>query len=157
MLIAPILRYYQPKLLTMVKINASNGVIASILSQQDLQSQLQHLIAYFFKTMQLAQLNYDIYNKEMLAIILAFEQQRAKLKRIQINNPFLVYSDYKALEYFIITKKLLARQAYQAKYLSRFYFKLIYRARKSNKRVDALSKKYKDVKEQGKVIKEYKT
>jgi hypothetical protein len=41
--------------------------------------------------------------------------------------------------------------------LSRFYFKLIYRARKSNKRADALSKKHKDIKEQSKVIKEYKT
>jgi hypothetical protein len=33
----------------------------------------------------------------------------------------------------------------------------MYRARKANKRANALSKKYKDVKEQGKVIKEYKT
>jgi hypothetical protein len=41
--------------------------------------------------------------------------------------------------------------------LSRFYFKLIYRAKKSNKQANALSKKYKDIKEQGKVIKEYKT
>jgi hypothetical protein len=48
----------------------------------------------------------------MLAIILAFKQWRAKLERIQTNNPFLVYSNYKALEYFIITKKLLVRQAY---------------------------------------------
>ena len=93
----------------------------------------------------------------MLAIILAFEQWRAKLEGIQTNNPFLVYSDYKALKYFIITKKLLARQACWAEYLSRFHFKLIYRARKSNKRANALSKKHKDVKEQGKVIKEYKT
>ena len=107
--------------------------------------------------MQLAQLNYNIYDKEMLAIILAFEQWRAKLEGIQIDDPFLVYSNYKALEYFITTKKLLARQARQAEYLSRFYFKLIYRAKKSNKRADALSKKHEDVKEQGKVIKEYKT
>jgi hypothetical protein len=41
--------------------------------------------------------------------------------------------------------------------LSRFYFKLIYRVRKSNKRANALSKKYKDVKEQGRVIEEYRT
>ena len=93
----------------------------------------------------------------MLAIILAFEQQQAKLEGIQIDNPFLVYLNCKALEYFITTKKLLARQAYQAKYLSRFYFKLIYKAKKSNKQVTALSKKYEDIKEQGKVIKEYKT
>jgi hypothetical protein len=45
----------------------------------------------------------------MLAIILAFEQWRVKLEGIQINDPFLVYLDYKALEYFITTKKLFAR------------------------------------------------
>jgi len=32
--------------------------------------------------MQLAQLNYDIYDKEMLAIILAFKQWRAELEGI---------------------------------------------------------------------------
>jgi hypothetical protein len=46
----------------------------------------------------------------MLAIILAFEQWQAKLERLQAN-PFAVYSDYKALEYFITIKKLFARQA----------------------------------------------
>ena len=55
------------------------------------------------------------------------------------------------------TKKLFAQQARWAEYLSRFYFKLMYKARKSNKRADALSKKYKDVKEQSKVIEKYKT
>jgi hypothetical protein len=55
------------------------------------------------------------------------------------------------------TKKLLARQARWAEYLSRFYFKLMYRARKANKRADALSKKHEDVKEQGKVMEEYRT
>ena len=44
----------------------------------------------------------------MLAIILAFEQWQAKLEGLQAN-PFSVYSDYKALKYFITTKKLFAR------------------------------------------------
>ena len=81
----------------------------------------------------------------MLAIILALEEWHAKLERLQAN-PFSVYSDYKALKYFITTKKLFARQAYQAEYLSRFHFKLIYCIRKANKQADALSRKYKDVK-----------
>jgi hypothetical protein len=33
----------------------------------------------------------------------------------------------------------------------------MYRARKSNKQANALSKKHKDIKEQGRVIEEYKT
>ena len=71
---------------------------------------LQHFIAYFSKTIQQAQLNYNIYNKEMLAITLAFEEQHTKLEGLQFN-PFIVYLDYKALEYFITIKKLFAQQA----------------------------------------------
>jgi hypothetical protein len=44
----------------------------------------------------------------MLAIILAFEQWQAKLEGLQAD-PFSVYLDYKALKYFITTKKLSIR------------------------------------------------
>jgi hypothetical protein len=81
----------------------------------------------------------------MLAIILALEDWRAELEGLQAD-PFSVYSDHKALEYFITTKKLSARQARWAEYLSRFHFKLMYRIGKANERADALSKKHKDVK-----------
>ena len=58
-----------------------------------------------------AECNYPIYNKELLAIIKAFKEWRAYLEGLQREEPFLVYSDYQALEYFITTKKLSARQA----------------------------------------------
>jgi hypothetical protein len=69
----------------------------------------------------------------------------------------MIYSDYRALEYFITTKKLLVRQAYWVEYLSRYYFKLIYRAGKSNEWADALNRKYEDVTAQDKVIAAYRT
>jgi hypothetical protein len=52
----------------MVETNAFNGVIAGVLSQQHTNKQW-YLIAYFFKTMALAECNYDIHDKEMLAIV----------------------------------------------------------------------------------------
>ena len=55
------------------------------------------------------ELNYDIYNKEILAIILALQEWRAWLEGLQIVEPFQVYSDYQALKYFMTTKKLSAR------------------------------------------------
>ena len=58
-----------------------------------------------------AQLNYDIHDKEMLAIILALKEWRAELEGLQ-SDPFVVYSDYRALEYFMTIKKLFVRQAY---------------------------------------------
>ena len=51
--------------------DASNRVVGAVLSQQSRESELWHPIAYFSKTIQAAELNYDIHNKEMLAIVLA--------------------------------------------------------------------------------------
>jgi hypothetical protein len=52
----------------MLEIDASNGVIAGILSQLYLNSEW-HLVAYFSKTIAPAKCNYKIYNKEILTII----------------------------------------------------------------------------------------
>jgi hypothetical protein len=50
------------------------------------------------------------------------------------------------------TKKLSARQARWAEYLSRYYFKLAYRASKSNERADAFSRKLEDTAAQDRAI-----
>jgi len=51
-----------------------------------------------------AECNYEIYDKEMLAIIRLLSQWRVELQgtgfRVQI------YTDHKALEYFMTTKQL---------------------------------------------------
>jgi hypothetical protein len=56
-----------------------------------------------------AEYNYEIHDKEILAIIRSLDQWRPELqgtvKRIQI------FTDHKALEYFMTTKKLTGRQA----------------------------------------------
>ena len=124
MLEAPILRFFDYELPTMVEADSSDGVVAGVLSQQDLRTGLWHPVAFFSKTMQPAELNYDIHDKEMLAIVLSLSEWQAELEGLQ--TPFLVYSDHRTLEYFMTTKKLSARQARWAKYLSHFHFKLAY-------------------------------
>ena len=57
----------------------------------------------------LAETNYPIHNKEMLAIIRALEAWRPELEGTPTY--IQIVSDYKALEYFIITKALTGRQA----------------------------------------------
>jgi len=153
---APVLRYYSPELPTMVETDASNGVLAGLLSQEDPESKLWHPVAFFSKTMVPAELNYDIHDKEMLAIIRAFEEWRAELEGLQVT-PFQVYSDHRALEYFMTTKKLSARQARWAEFLSQYDFKLMYREGKANARADALSRMENDVREQDKVMAEQRT
>jgi hypothetical protein len=110
MLEAPILRYYDYGRPTAVETDTSNGVVAGIFFQQNPRTALWHLVAYFLKTMQPAELNYDIHDKEMLAIILSLGEWRAELEGLQ-EALFMVYLNHRALEYFMTIKKLFARQA----------------------------------------------
>ena len=57
----------------MLKADASNKAAASVFLQQNLDLKIWHFIAFFTKTIQAAELNYNIYNKEMLAIIRALD------------------------------------------------------------------------------------
>jgi hypothetical protein len=84
-----------------VKTNAFNRVIAGVLSQQHTDEQW-YLIAYFFKTITPAKCNYGIHNKEMLAIVRSLDQWRPELKSTA--KKIQIFTNYKALKYFIITK-----------------------------------------------------
>jgi hypothetical protein len=42
-----------------------------------------HFFAFYFRKMSLAELNYDIYDKEFLAIVAAFQEWRVYLKRFK--------------------------------------------------------------------------
>ena len=53
-------------------------------------------------------------------------------------------SDHKALEYFITTKALTARQARWAEILSQYNFQIIYKPRATN-RADALTHRKQDL------------
>ena len=55
-------------------------------------------------------MNYLIHNKEILAIVQAFEHWQAELEGTDYLVEVLI--DYKVLEYFISTKALSARQAH---------------------------------------------
>ena len=157
MLTAPVLQHYQPDRLTMVETDASDGVVGAVGSQQDPETKFWHPIAYFSKTMAPAELNYDIHDKEMLAVILAFKEWRAWLQGLQTDQPVLLYSDHRALEVFMTTKKLSARQARWAELLSQYHFTLCYRAGTANQRADALSRMEEDVSNQAVVTEKHRT
>ena len=87
--------------MSVVEANLSNYVTKGILSQYNKDGVLYPII-YFLKRLSLAECNYKIYNKELLAIIRYFKQWRPKLE----GAGFLikVFSDYKNLQYFMIIK-----------------------------------------------------
>ena len=70
---ALVLSHYHVDRETMLKTDASNGVVAAIASQQAPDGHW-HPFAYFSKTMAPAEYNYKIHDKEILAIIHAFKQ-----------------------------------------------------------------------------------
>ena len=123
------------KLLT-VKSDSSDCVTEGVLSQSDSQGVL-HPVTYFSTRMAPAECNYDIYDKELLAIIRAFEEWRPELKGAA--EQVQVITDHKNLEYFMITKQLSCRQAHWSEFLSRFNFAIQYCSGKLNNRADALT------------------
>ena len=86
-----------------------------------------------------AECNYDIYNKELLAIVRAFEVWRPELEGHP--SPIRVKSDHKNLVYFAKSKLLNCRQARWSEFLSRFAFEIEYTPGSMNSRADALSRR----------------
>ena len=127
---ALLLAYYDLDSQCMLETDTSDTVVVVVFSQKGLDREW-HLVGYFSKTMALAETNYLIYNKEMLAIIKSLQYWRAELEGTK--DHIKVVTDYKALEYFMSSKLLLARQACQAEILSWYHFKIIYKSGKSNK------------------------
>ena len=138
----------------MLELDASDGVVAGIFSQLGLDQQW-HPIAYFSKTMNSAECNYEIHDKEMLAIVRALEQWRAELEGLE--SEIQILTDHRALEYFMTKRQLTARQARWAEILSRFNFRITYRPGKQNQRADALTRREQDVNDQAKATAESRT
>ena len=69
--------------------------------------------------------NYEIHNKEMLAIIHVLEVWRHFLEGATY--PVEIWTDYKNLEYFMMAKKLNHHQARWSLHLARFDFLLHHR------------------------------
>ena len=83
--------------------------------------------------------NYEIHDKEMLAVIYCLEAWRHFLERSQ--NKSKVWTDHKNLEYFMTNQKLNRRQARWALYLSRFDFVLKHISGSKMGKADGLSRR----------------
>ena len=77
-------------------------------------------MAYYSKSLNAVEQNYEIHDKEMLAIIRALEDWHHFLEGAQ--HKFKIWTDHKNLEYFMSAKKLNCRQAQWSLYLSWFNF-----------------------------------
>jgi len=122
-----------------IEADSSDFTSGAVLSQQLPREEKWHPVAFYSKSLSLVERNYEIHDKEMLAIIRALEEWRHFLEGAQ--HPVEIWMDHKNLEYFMMTKKLNRRQARWSLYLACFDFKLTYRPGHSIGKPDALSQR----------------
>src|SRR6202030_4659895 len=83
--------------------------------------------------------NYEIYDCELLAIMLALEEFRRYL--ISAHEPFEIWSDHMNLQYFKLPQKLNHRQARWLTELQDFHFTIHHLPGSANSRADLLSRR----------------
>ncbi|QRV92223.1 Transposon Ty3-G Gag-Pol polyprotein [Ceratobasidium sp. AG-Ba] len=118
--------------------DASDFATGAILLQFSEDDRL-HPVAFLSKAMTPAERNYNIYHKELLAIVKALKEWRHLLEGTAL--PVQIITDHKNLEPFKVSKDLRGRLARWAGFLSEFNFQLKYRPGKTNGKADILSRK----------------
>ncbi len=134
---APILVHPDPDKAFVVEVDASKTGVGAVLSQQLGTPAKLHPCVFFSRKLSPAEKNYDIGNRELLPIKLALEEWRHWLAGAQ--EPFVVLTDHKNLEYLREAKRLNPRQARWALFFTRFNFSISYRPGSRNLKADALS------------------
>ncbi len=93
-------------------------------------------MTFYSKSMILAEINYDIYDKKLLVIIRCFEHWWLELKCTEL---FIqMFINYQTLKIFMKNKQLSEWQVNYLNILSKFNFQIIFRSGKINTKVNAL-------------------
>ena len=136
----PVLAHPDPSLPFIVEVDASEAGIGAVLSQHSGTPLKLRPCAFFSKKLSPAERNYDVGNRELLAVVEALKVWRHWLEGAK--HPFLIWTDHRNLEYIRQAKRLNPRQARWAMFFTRFVFTLSYRPGSQNIKADALSRLY---------------
>ncbi|KAG0158309.1 hypothetical protein PDIDSM_5822 [Penicillium digitatum] len=96
-------------------------------------------VAFWSRKIIPAELNYDVHDKELLAIVSAFQVWREYLEGAK--HTVTVKSDHKNLTFFTTTKVLTRRQARWAETLAQYDFRIEHCKGTENSQADALSRR----------------
>ena len=102
----PILAIFDLEEHIILKTDISDYAIGTCISQLDKDKKL-YSIAFYLRKIIPAETNYDIYDKELLAIVTALQEWRVYLEDFKYL--VKVFTDYKNLTWFTITKILNRR------------------------------------------------
>jgi hypothetical protein len=103
---APILKKADPYWAFLLECNCSDFALGAVLSQECPKEGLLHPVAYLSRSLIKSKQNYEIFNKELLAIVAAFKEWRHYLEGNPNRLRAVVYTDHRNLESFMSTKKL---------------------------------------------------
>uniref|UniRef100_A0A803JPC4 ribonuclease H n=1 Tax=Xenopus tropicalis TaxID=8364 RepID=A0A803JPC4_XENTR len=137
---APILCHPDPSLPFTLEVDASESAVGAILSQRVGLIEELHPVAFFSRKLNKSEQNYDVADRELLAIKLALEEWRYLLEGARF--PILILTDHRNLEYLRSAKRLRPRQARWALFFMRFNFHITYRPGAKNVKPDALSRMF---------------
>jgi len=133
----PVLRQYDPNIPALLGTHASDSTIAGILSQQFEDGKI-HPVRCVLTKLNSAELNYDVYDKEMLAVVHSLNKSRHFLQ--EAIHKTTIYSDHQNLKYFKTAILMNQRQAGWAEQLKQYTPELLYRKGSSNANADILSR-----------------
>uniref|UniRef100_A0A8C5MX57 Gypsy retrotransposon integrase-like protein 1 n=1 Tax=Leptobrachium leishanense TaxID=445787 RepID=A0A8C5MX57_9ANUR len=135
---APILSIPDPSQPYTLEVDASAFAVGAVLSQRQKETEIMHPVSFFSKTFSAAEQNYDVGEKELLAIKLSLEEWRHLLEGAR--HPVSILTDHRNLEYLQQARRLKPRQARWALFFSRFDMHITYRPGNKNGKADALSR-----------------
>jgi hypothetical protein len=121
-----------------IETDASKYATGAVLTQLDSNGD-RHPISFISKTFSPAERNYEIYDRELLAIIRALEEWRHYIQGSP--HTTIILSDHKNLTYYREAKNLNRRQARWSLYLSEFDVKLVHTPGSKMIQSDALSRR----------------
>jgi RNase H-like domain found in reverse transcriptase/Reverse transcriptase (RNA-dependent DNA polymerase)/Integrase zinc binding domain/Retroviral aspartyl protease len=135
----PILQTVDPSLPFVLQTDASDFAIGAVLSQKFSHSSFPLPVAYYSRKLLPAERNYTVHDKELLAIVAAFQHWRHYL----CGSPHVIdiFSDHRNLLFFQQGRSLRPRHARWNLVLSEFDFRINYIAGASNQAADALSRR----------------
>jgi hypothetical protein len=117
--------------------DASDFAIAGILSQKFEDGKI-HPVRFTSRKLSPAELNYDVYDKEMQAVVFSLNKNRHYLQGAV--HKTTIYSNHQNLTYFKSAILLNRRQAWWAEDLNQYNFVLLYRKGSANTKADILSR-----------------
>lgn len=138
---APILKIADPYRPFILECDCSDFALGAILSQRSDDDGEIHPVAYLSRSLVQAERNYEIFDKELLAIVASFKEWRHYLEGNPNRLEVIVYTDHRNLETFMTTKQLTRRQARWAETLGCFDFVIKFRPGRKSDKPDALSRR----------------